>query len=165
MRRYSIGILILYLLTLSIPGSVFAQAAVPVMTLADGTAVNMTSAQLSALASQPGIALSTTPVVTATQVAVPLPASLGGGFIVSEPAALAAGMNTAGITTGATAAGVAGATTAAGAVTAGASVAGATAAAGVGTGTIAAGAAAAAAAAAVAGKAANKDEPTPTAHH
>jgi hypothetical protein len=163
MRNISIGLLILFLMTLSIPGSVFAQAAVPVMTLADGTAVNMTSAQLSALASQPGVALSTTPVVTATQVAVPLPASLGGGFVVAEPTALAAGMNTVGITTGATAAGVAGATTAAGAVTAGASVAGATAAGGLTTGTVAAGAAAVAVGAAAVAEATKTT--TTTTHH
>lgn len=162
MRKCSISVL-LFLITLSMPGQILAQDAVSVMTLADGTAVNMTSTQLSALASQPGIALSTTPVVTATQVAVPLPASLGGVFLVAEPAALAAGMNTVGITTGATAAGVAGATTAAGAVTAGASVAGATAVSGLTTGTVAAGAAAAAAAAAAIAEATKTT--TTTTHH
>ena len=114
MRKCSIGVLVLFMITMLYPGNTLAQDPVSVMTLADGTAVNMTSAQLSALATQPGVALSTAPVVTATQVAVPLPASLGGGFVVAEPTALAAGMNTVGITTGATAAGVAGATTAAG---------------------------------------------------
>jgi hypothetical protein len=164
MRKYSSGIFIMFLITILIPATIFAQAAVPVMTLANGTTVSMTSAQLTALASQPGVALSASPVVTAAQVAVPLPASLGGGFMVAEPAALAAGMNTVGITTGATAAGVAGATTSAGAITAGASVAGATAAGGVGAGTIAAGAAAAAAAAAVAAEASRGTTTTP-AHH
>jgi len=163
MRKCSIGVLILLLITLSFPGHIFAQEVVSVMTLADGTAVNMTSAQLSALATQPGVALSTAPVVTATQVAVPLPASLGGGFVVAEPTALAAGMNTVGITTGATAAGVAGATTAAGAVTAGASVAGASAVGGLTTGTVAAGAAAAAAGAAAVAEATKSE--TTTTHH
>jgi len=163
MRKYFIGISIAFLITVLIPSTIFSQEAVPVMTLADGTVVNMSSAQLSALASQPGITLSTTPVVTATQVAVPLPASLGGGFVVAEPAALAAGMNTVGISTGVTAAGVAGASAAAGTITAGASVAGATAAAAVGTGTVAAGAAAAAAAAAAVAEATKTT--TTTTHH
>ncbi len=163
MRKYSSSVLIMFLITMIIPGNIFAQAAVPVMALADGTTVSMTSAQLTALASQPGVAISAAPVVTATQVAVPLPASLGGGFMVGEPAALAAGMNTVGVTTGATAAGVAGATTTAGAITAGASVAGATAAAGVGAGTVAAGAAAAAVAAAAVAEATKTT--TTTTHH
>jgi len=163
MRKCSIGVLVLFMITMLYPGNTLAQDPVSVMTLADGTAVNMTSAQLSALATQPGVALSTTPVVTATQVAVPLPASLGGGFVVAEPAALAAGMNTVGITTGATAAGVAGATTAAGAVTAGASVAGASAAGGLTTGTVAAGAAAVAAGAAAVAEATKSE--TTTTHH
>jgi len=160
MRKYSKSVLILFLITMIIPGNLFAQAAVPVMTLADGTTVSMTSVQLTALTSQPGVALSTTPVVTATQVAVPLPASLGGGFMVAEPAALAAGMNTVGITIGATAASVAGASTAAGEITAGASVAG-----GVGGGTVAAGAGAAAAAAAAAAVAEATRTTTTTTHH
>jgi pimeloyl-ACP methyl ester carboxylesterase len=105
--------------------------AVRVMSLADGTVVNMTYAQLTTLALQPGITLSATPVIMATQIAVPIPASLGGGFIVSEPVTLAAGLNAIEITTGATAAHVAGAMTETGPITAGASVAGAAGAGGV----------------------------------
>lgn len=167
LRKYSGSVLIMFVAAILIPGYSFAQAVVPVMTLADGTTVAMTSSQLTALALQPGITISATPTVTATQVAIPIPASLGGGFIVAEPAALAAGLNAVGITTGATAAGVAGATAASGSITAGASVAGATAAAGVSTGTIAAGAAAAAVAVGIgvaAGGSSGGETPTPS-HH
>jgi hypothetical protein len=167
LRKYSGSFVIMFVAAILIPGYSFAQAVVPVMTLADGTTVAMTSSQLTALASQPGITISATPTVTATQVAVPIPASLGGGFIVAEPEALAAGLNAVGITTGATAVGVAGATAATGSITAGASVAGATAAAGVSTGTIAAGAAAAAIAIGIgvaAGSSGGGGTPTPS-HH
>lgn len=150
MKKCTIAVLVLFLMNILIPCQVFAQQAVSVMTLSNGTNVSMTSAQLSALASQPGITISQAPFVAATEIAVPVPASLGGGFIVGEPAALAAGMNATGITTGATAASVAGATTATGAIAAGAGVAGAAAATGIGAGTIAIGAGVAAAAAAAA---------------
>jgi len=162
MRKYSKSVLVLFFMTMIVPGNLFAQAAVPVITLADGTTVSMTSAQLTALTSQPGVALSSTPVVTATQMAVPLPASLGGGFMVAEPAALAAGMNTVGITSGATATGVLGASTTAGTITAGAS-AGAVASGGVTVGTVAAGAAAVAVTAAAIAEATKST--TTTTHH
>ena len=137
---------VLFLLILFVPSSAFCQAqtAYPVMTLADGTTVSMTHAQLTALASQQGITLSATPTITATQIAIPIPASLGGGFLVGEPAALAAALNAAQITTGATAATVTGATASAGTITGGASVSGLAGASGLGAGTIAAGAGAAA---------------------
>jgi hypothetical protein len=149
MKKCSIAILILFVMNIIIPCHVFAQTAVPVLTLANGTKVSMTSAQLGALASQPGIAIKQAPFVSATQISIPVPTSLGGGFLVGEPGALAAGMNAVGITTGATAPQVAGATAAAGAIAAGGSVAGAAATTGIGAGTIAIAVGAAAAAIAI----------------
>jgi hypothetical protein len=163
LKKFSCAVIALFLAIIMVPGDLFSQAAVPVMTLGDGTTVSMTSSQLTALASQPGIAISATPAITAAQVAVPLPASLGGGFVIAEPAALAAGMNAVGVTAGATAAGVAGASAAAGTMAVG-SAAGTLAAAGVGAGTIAAGAAAAAAATAAAVSATGGGGTT-TSHH
>lgn len=116
-----------------------------VMTLADGTTISMTQAQVAALVSQQGVTLSTTSLVTATQMSIPLPAGLGGGFIVAEPAALAAAMNTVGLSSGLVATSFAGVTAGAGAISVG-TVAGAAMTAGVSAGTIAVGAAAAAAA-------------------
>lgn len=144
-KPLSIAIVTLILLGVAVP-STFAQTeTVAVMTLKDGTAVSMTSVQLAALGAQPGITIAAALPATlgATQMAVPIPASLGGGFMVGEPAAIAAGLNAAGITTTATAASVAGATAATGTIAAGASAAGMATAAGVGVGTIALGAAAA----------------------
>jgi len=134
-----------------------AQEAVPVMTLADGTKVTMTQAQFESLVTQPGITyygpIGGVPKLAATQMAIPVPTSLGGtvggGFIVGEPAAIAAGMNAVGITTAATGASLAGGTAATGTITAGAAAGGA-AAGGIGAGTIAIGAGILAAGAAVA---------------
>lgn len=121
------------------PFQAAAQAeSVVVMTLANGTQISMTQAQLAALAAQPGVTLSTTAAITASQMAVPLPAALGGGFIVAEPAALAAAMNSIGLSSGLMATSFAGATVGTGAITVGAT-AGAAMAAGMGAGTIAAG--------------------------
>jgi Zn-dependent alcohol dehydrogenase len=111
---------------------VLAQEAVPVMTLADGTKVTMTQAQFDSLVTQAGIAYygptGARPQATATQVVVPLPPAsgglLGGGFIVGEPAAIAAGMNAVGITSAATGAGLTGGTAVAGAISTGAAAAG-----------------------------------------
>jgi len=149
MKKCSIAILVIFVINIIIPCHIFAQDAVPVMTLANGKTVSMTSAQLKALASEPGISVTQAPAVSASQVAVPIPASLGGGFIVGEPEALAAGMNAVGITSGATASDVAGATAAAGAIQEGGAVAGKAATTGIGAGTIAIGVAAAAAAIAI----------------
>lgn len=116
-----------------------------VMTLADGTTISMTEAQLVALGSQQGVTLLSTSMVLPTQIAIPLPAGLHGGlFLVGEPAALASAMNAVGISSGLTATSFAGATAGAGAISVGA-VAGAAMTAGVSAGTIAVGAAAAAA--------------------
>ncbi len=121
------------------PSQAAAQAeSFTVMTLANGTQINMTQAQLTALLSQQGVTLSTTSVVTASQMAVPLPAGLGGGFIIAEPAALAAAMNAVGLGSGLMATSFAGATAGTGAITVGAT-AGAAMTAGMGAGTIAAG--------------------------
>ena len=109
------------------------------MTLSDGTIISMTPAQLAALSAQPGITIASTATVTATQVAIPIPAALGSGYIVGTPAAIAEGIGAAGIATGVTASAVVGATAAAGTITAGATAA-TVAALGVG-GTVAAGAA------------------------
>jgi hypothetical protein len=131
---------------LLMPVSVGAQAeSFAVMTLANGTQISMTQAQLAELITQPGISFSTTAVVTEAQMAVPLPASLGGGYVVAEPAALAAAMNSVGVSSGLMATSFAGATVGAGTITVGAA-AGAAMTAGVGAGTIAVGAVAAAAA-------------------
>jgi hypothetical protein len=137
------GLFVLHLLLSSV---VLAQQAVPLMTLADGTKVSMTQAQFDALIKQPGITYippGAAPRLTATQMAIPVPSSIGGtiggGFIVGEPAALAAGMNAVGITSSATAAGLAGGTAATGTISAGAATAGAAAAGGIGAGTIAIG--------------------------
>jgi hypothetical protein len=95
--------------------------AVPVMTLPDGTVVNMTPAQLSALAAQPGITISTTtPVIGAREIAIPIPAALGGGYIVGTPAAIASALGATGIAPGVTAKDVVGATASAGTLMAGA---------------------------------------------
>lgn len=155
--------------TLICPAAFSQEVPVSVMTLADGTPVSMTPAQLAALATKPGITVTTgTPAVGATQMAVPLPAALGGGFIVAEPAALAAGLNAVGLTTGATATTVAGATAGAGGIVAGASVAGAATAGGISAGTvglIGAGAAAVAGGIAAAGGGGGGGGTTTTHHH
>jgi len=125
-----------------------AQEAVSVMTLSNGTKVAMTQAQFDSLVTQPGISYygptAGLPKLGATQMAIPVPSSLGGtlggGFIVGEPGTIAAGMNAVGITSAATGATVAGGTAASGSITAGATAAGATAAGGVGASTIAVGA-------------------------
>lgn len=116
-----------------------------VMTLANGTQISMTQAQLAELLAQPGLSFSTTAAITEAQMAVPLPAGLGGGYVVAEPAALAAAMNSVGVSSGLMATSFAGATVGAGTITVGAA-AGAAMTAGVGAGTIAVGAVAAAAA-------------------
>lgn len=117
-----------------------AQEAVEVMTLADGTKVVMTQAQLAALVSHPGISyyINRPPELAYTQMAIPVPTALGGGFIVGESAAIAVGMNAVGITSDATGRSVAGGTAAAGgAIMVGAARAGVAAAGGIGAGTIA----------------------------
>ena len=124
-----VGLFLLHALCTSV---VLAQEAVPVMTLANGTKVTMTQAQFNALVAQPGVTYygptGGLPQLTATQMAIPVPSSLGGtlggGFIVGEPAAIAAGMNAVGITSAATGASLAGGTAAAGTITAGAAAAG-----------------------------------------
>jgi len=150
----------LFLLHALFSSVALAQQAVSLMTLANGTRVTITQAQFDSLVTQPGITYvpaGAVPNVAATQMAIPVPSSIGGtvggGFIVGEPGALAAGMNAVGITSAATGASLAGGTAAAGTITAGAAAAGAAAAGGIGAGTIAVGAGllAAGAAAAAAG--------------
>jgi len=116
------------------------EEAVVVMTMPDGAAVSMTPSQLSALASQPGIAISpTAPSLGATEIAIPIPAALGGGYIVGTPAAIASALGATGIAPGQKASDIVGATAAAGVIPAGA-LAGTVATLGTG-GTVAAGAA------------------------
>jgi hypothetical protein len=116
------------------------EEAVVVMTMPDGAAVSMTPSQLSALSSQPGITISpTAPSLGATEIAIPIPAGLGGGYIVGTPAAIASALGATGIAPGLKASDVVGATAAAGVIPAGA-LAGTVAALGTG-GTVAAGAA------------------------
>lgn len=130
----------------TIPLRASAQAeSFAVMTLANGTQISMTQAQLAELLAQPGVSFSTTAVVTEAQMAVPLPAGLGGGYVVAEPAALAGAMNSVGVSSGLMATSFAGATVGTGTITVGAA-AGAAMTAGVGAGTVALGAVAAAAA-------------------
>jgi len=161
-RFFVIGIILLFLTPSLVLGQV---AAVTVMTLADGTSVSMTSAQLAALSAQPGITIASTAAVTATQVAIPIPAALGSGYIVGTPAAIANGLGTAGIASGVSASAVVGATAAAGAITAGAA-AGTVAALGVG-GTVAVGAVVAAGVVGAAAAAGGGDggTTTTTTHH
>lgn len=112
---------VLFLFNAIIPSMAFSQGeAIAVMSLPDGTAISMTPAQVSALAAQPGITIAATPVVGATQVAIPVPAALGGGYIVGTPATLASGLGATGIAAGVTASAIVGATVAAGTISAGA---------------------------------------------
>ena len=160
----------LFTLLILFSSQALAQQAVEVMTLADGTKVAMTQAQFNALVTQPGIAFypgAAVPQLAATQMAVPVPTALGGGFMVGEPAAIAAGMNAVGVTSTATAAGVAGGSAAAGSMSAGAAAGGA-AAGGITSGTIAIGAgivAVGAAAAAASGGGGGGGGGTTTTHH
>lgn len=156
---------ILLLVSLISPSLIYGQvgAGVAVMTLADGTTVSMTSAQLASLSAQPGITFASTATVTATQVAIPIPAALGSGYIVGTPAAIAEGLGTAGIASGITASGVVGATAAAGTITAGA-MAGTVATLGVG-GTVAAGAVVAGGVIGAAAAASGGAGTTTTTHH
>jgi len=97
------------------------EEAVVVMTMPDSAVVSMTPSQLSALASQPGITISpTTPSLGVTEIAIPIPAALGGGYIVGTPAAIASGLGATGIAPGLKASDVVGATAAAGVIPAGA---------------------------------------------
>src|SRR4030042_1529599 len=96
------------------------EEAVVVMTMPDSAVVSMTPSQLSALASQPGITISpTTPSLGVTEIATPIPAALGGGYIVGTPAAIASGLGATGIAPGLKASDVVGATAAAGVIPAG----------------------------------------------
>jgi len=111
-----------------------------VMTMKDknySAVVAMNRGQLLELARQPGISLLKEPIyMVSTRIAVPVPSTLGGGFIVAEPQALADGLNATGLTTEATAARILGATAAGGAVTRGADVSATKVTGGVKTGTV-----------------------------
>src|SRR4030042_5967849 len=97
------------------------EEAVVVMTMPDGVVVSMTPSHLSALASQPGITISpTVPSLGATEIGIPIPAALGGGYIVGTPAAIASALGATGIASGLTASAVLGATASAGVIPAGA---------------------------------------------
>jgi hypothetical protein len=99
-----------------------AQAeAVPFMTLPDGTVVSITPEQLSALAAQPGIAISpTTPSVGEKEIAIPISEALGGGYLVGTPEAIASALGATGIAPGMTASDVLKSTASAGVLLAGA---------------------------------------------
>jgi len=107
---------------------VLAQEAVPWMILADGTKVTMTQTQFDSLAQQAGISYYgptvARPQVTASQISLPVPSTvggvLGGGYIVGEPVAIAAGMNAVGIASAATGAGLIGGRAATGTIVVGA---------------------------------------------
>jgi hypothetical protein len=117
---------------------VLAQEAISWMTLADGTKVTMTQAQFDSLVTQAGIGYygktNARPQVAANQIVVPVPSTvggvLGGGYIVGEPGAIAAGMNAVGITSAATGVAVAGGRAATGTISTGAAEAGSAATAG-----------------------------------
>jgi hypothetical protein len=116
--------------------------AVPFITLPDGTTITMTSAQLSALAACPGVAILASPDFGPAEVAIPIPDPPGGGdrrYIVGTPEAIASCLNSTGMATGIVASSIIGATAAAGVIPAGA-LAGTVATLGTG-GTVAAGAA------------------------
>lgn len=128
---------------LMVPFSSAQEEAVVVMAMPDGAVVSMTPSQLSALAAQPGITISpTAPSLGATEIAIPIPAALGGGYIVGTPAAIASALEATGIAPGLTASAIIGATASAGVIPAGA-LAGLVAGLGTG-GTLAAGSAVAA---------------------
>ena len=139
-RKICVSLVGLFLFHALYTSIVIAQEAAPWMTLADGTKVTMTQTQFDSLVAQAGIVYygptGARPQATVNQMVVPVPSALGdvlgGGFIVGEPAAIAAGMNAVGITSTATGAGVAGGTAAAGSISAGAAAAGAAAAGGGG---------------------------------
>jgi hypothetical protein len=114
---------------------------VPFITLPDGTTITMTSAQLSALAACPGVAILASPDFGPTEVAIPIPEPPGSGdrrYIVGTPEAIASCLNSTGMSTGVEASSIVGATAAAGVIPAGA-LAGTVSTLGTG-GTIAAGA-------------------------
>ncbi|MBI4687573.1 MAG: hypothetical protein HY756_07305 [Nitrospirae bacterium] len=136
-RFFGVMAAIFFVFNVFMPSTAFSQA-VLVMTLADGTPISMTSAQLSALSTQSGITLSSSAAVGATQIAIPLPSALGGGYIIGAPSAIAGGMGATGIAT-VSASALVGATAAAGTIAAG-TLAGTVATLGTG-GTIATGAA------------------------
>ncbi len=123
-----------------LPTASFGQDSAVLMTLKTkrySAVVTINRGQLAELAKQPGISLMKRPkIASATQMAIPVPSSLGGGFIIGGPEALAAGMNATGLTTRATVEGVLGATVAEGAITKGATVAARKVATGVKTGTV-----------------------------
>ena len=130
----------LLLCVVILPTASFGQDSAALMTLKSkrySAVVTMNRGQLAELAKQPGISLMKRPKITSpTQMAIPVPSSLGGGFIVGAPEALAAGLNATGLTTRATVEGVLGATVAEGAITKGATVAARKVATGVKTGTV-----------------------------
>ena len=99
-----------------------AQAeAVPFMTLPDGTVVNITPEQLSALGAQPGVTISpTVPSVGEKEIAIPIPETLGGGYLVGTPEAIASALGATGIAPGMTASDVLKSTASAGVLLAGA---------------------------------------------
>ncbi|MBI5328454.1 MAG: hypothetical protein HZB80_09250 [Deltaproteobacteria bacterium] len=120
-RKFTgLGIMAVFLFNILLPVTIHAEPAVAVMTLANGTSVSMTSAQLAALAAQPGMTIAAAPIIAGTQMAIPLPAALGGGYLIGTPVAIASGMGATGVAAGATAAGLIGGTVAAGTITAGA---------------------------------------------
>jgi len=110
---------------------VLAQEAVPWVILADGTKVTMTQTQFDNLMQQAGVSYYgptvARPQVTARQMSLPVPSGvggmLGGGYIVGEPVAIAAGMNAVGITSAATSTGLIGGRAATGTISVGAAAA------------------------------------------
>lgn len=123
-----------------IPTSVNAQEETfHLMSLADGTKITITKTQFVELISEPGVELSGSSLVSASQISVPLPIGLGGGFLNAEPAVLASALNNVGVSSGITASSFGGASAGAGTITVG-QAAGAAITSGIGAGTIAVGA-------------------------
>ncbi|MCP3676671.1 MAG: hypothetical protein GY721_03500 [Deltaproteobacteria bacterium] len=125
-RTYGYLLVILFFSSIA-PAISFGQEGVVVMTLVEkqgSTVVTMNRGQLAELAREPGILLLEQPTLTmSTQIAIPMPFSLGGGFLVGTPAAFAAALNATGITTQATTEGIQQATTARDVIREGASIA------------------------------------------
>jgi len=70
----------------------FGQEEVAVSALADGKPVTQTASQPAASKAQTRVTATASPTLTAMQVAIPLPQSLGDGLIVGEPGGIAAGI-------------------------------------------------------------------------
>ncbi|MCP3678394.1 MAG: hypothetical protein GY721_12635 [Deltaproteobacteria bacterium] len=106
-QNFSIYFVLLLLFQIIIPPESIGQESAIFMIIRDengSAAVTMTQRQLDELAKQPDISLMETPkTASEAQIAIHVPSSLGGGFLIAEPEALAKGMNATGLSKRATA--------------------------------------------------------------